>query len=129
MLSRETAIALAEAGVVWQPRPGDRFMVRVDEMGEEVFQVSEMTVDVAHYPEGTHVRFNGTTEWALDSIELARTIWLPHEGQLRDLLGDRFASLVREGRSWVVTLDDERGRRDVCDEDVEEAYAQAVLSL
>ena len=37
--------------------------------------------------------FNGTTEWALDSIEVDEAVWLPLEHQLRDLLGDAFVSL------------------------------------
>ncbi|MFC5272404.1 hypothetical protein [Brachybacterium sacelli] len=31
-------------------------------------------------------RFNGTTEWALDSVEQHEAIWIPREDQLRTAL-------------------------------------------
>ena len=36
---------------------------------------------------GDVIGFNGTTEWALDSIELDHVLWLPREDQLRELMG------------------------------------------
>jgi hypothetical protein len=39
--------------------------------------------------------FNGTTEWALDSVAADDALWLPREDQLRELLGGTFVSLTR----------------------------------
>ena len=49
-----------------------------------------MVVEVVDTPLGAVLAFNGTTEWALDSIEVDEAVWLPLEHQLRDLLGDAF---------------------------------------
>ena len=53
--------------------------------------------------------FNGTVEWALDSIVKDQVVWVPNEGQLRELLGKEFIALYREddGRhSCVARIDD-----------------------
>ena len=39
------------------------------------------------------IGFNGTTEWALDSVELQHSVWLPSETQLRELLAGTFRAL------------------------------------
>ena len=67
-----------------------------------------MTVDVAETPAGPLIRFNGTTEWALDSVAADEVLWIPWEHQLRALLGDRFAGMERvpgavEGYAVVLT--------------------------
>lgn len=110
-------------GRPWTPRPGDRFTIPGRDL-DGVFVLAEMTIEVEHLPSGPLVKFNGTTEWALDSIPASDVLWIPWEHQLRDLLGDSFDSLARTSQGWVVTLTD--GSRHL-DDDVESAYARAVL--
>ena len=110
-------------GRPWDPSPGDRFTIPGHDL-DQVFVVAEMTIEVEDLPSGRHVRFNGTTEWALDQIAAAEVLWLPWEHQLRALLGGAFLSLARVGAAWVVTLAD--GTSYEAD-DVETAYALAVL--
>ena len=110
-------------GRPWDPAPGDRFTIPGRDL-DQVFVLAEMTIDVEDLPSGRHVRFNGTTEWALDQIAAAEVLWLPWEHQLREMLGDDFLSLARVDGSWVVTLAD--GASYAAD-DVETAYAFAVL--
>ncbi|QZY29654.1 pilus assembly protein CpaE [Nocardioides coralli] len=114
---------LRSQGREWEPADGDRFVIPGRDL-DQVFVVAEMTIEVQEM--GTHrlVCFNGTTEWALDSILVEEVLWLPWEHQLRELLGDRFLSLAAHGDAFVVTLTD--GTRVVHD-DVEEAYAEALL--
>ena len=77
-------------------------------MDTEVFMLSEMTVEV-HGPGDRRVfGFNGTTEWALDSVEERDAVWLPREGQLRELLAGTFRALRRADGQWQV---DDRGER------------------
>lgn len=65
--------------------------------------VSHMVVEVIDLPTGPVLGFNGTTEWALDSIAQAEVVWLPRENQLRELLGQAFVALeARPGGSVVV---------------------------
>ncbi|MEJ3657307.1 pilus assembly protein CpaE [Actinomycetes bacterium KLBMP 9759] len=125
MISVELALRLKAAGLSWTPSSGDRFVIANRGMDTEVFVVSELTIDVHEAPTGRLIRFNGTTEWALDSVEQDAAVWLPHEGQLREALGGRFARLEPVGDGYAVVLGD--GSRHV-DTDAERAYARAVLA-
>jgi hypothetical protein len=95
MISTELAVALRDAGLVWHPRSGDRFQLDEPEFDADVFTVSEMTIEPREYPTGRILAFNGTTEWALDSVALEDALWLPHEHQLRELLRGAFRTLRR----------------------------------
>ena len=132
MLTIDLARRLADAGLVWEPSSGDRFVVPVKGMEHDVFVISEITVDVHHFKTGDVIGFNGTTEWALDSVEQDKVVWLPREDQLRELLGDAFVSLEGlEGLEggYAVTIRGSRGdlERHV-DIDAERAYARAVVA-
>ena len=128
MLSLDLARRLSAAGLSWQPRSGDRFVVPVDGMEEEVFVISDLTVDVHHFATGDVIGFNGTTEWALDSVEQSKVVWLPREEQLRDLLGEAFVALERlDGGFAVVVRDAEGAEERHVDIDAERAYARALL--
>ena len=73
--------------------------------------------------------FNGTTEWALDSVAVEDALWLPREDQLRDLLRGAFRCLDRTDDAYVVTAvidGDERRYESVS---APEAYGLAVLAL
>jgi len=104
MITVELAGRLLAAGLVWDPVAGDRFVVPGRGMDDEVFVVSQMTVDVHEFPQGRVIGFNGTTEWAMDSLELTEVLWMPAEGRLRAELGWRFGGLRRDGQDWVVTV-------------------------
>lgn len=125
MITAELARAIAAAGVMWQPRAGDRFVIEAEQLTDEVFWVSDLTVEVHTYGGQPVLGFNGTTEWALDSVSLDQAVWLPREDQLRELIGDRLVSLTRTGDEWVVTTTGGEGRHV----DVECAYAAALLVL
>lgn len=88
------AAALRDAGLRWHPTAGDRFVVTDGTLDGDVFTVSDMVVEVLGEGSGAAVLgFNGTTEWALDSVPLDAALWLPREGQLRRLLGPSFRRL------------------------------------
>jgi hypothetical protein len=130
MISVELALRLREAGLEWTPASGDRFVIPGREMDADVFVVSELTIDVHQAPTGPLIRFNGTTEWALDSVPQEAVVWLPHEGQLREALGSRFRRLEPIGDGFAVVVDGVggAGERHV-DVDAERAYARALLSV
>ncbi|HET7398048.1 MAG TPA: hypothetical protein VFJ94_05955 [Intrasporangium sp.] len=129
MITVELARRLLAGGVLWEPRPGDRFAIDQPTMAGEVFWISELTIDVHTFHGQPLLGFNGTTEWALDSVTLDAAVWLPREDQLRELLGSRFRRLSWTGSAWTVTLLDDGGPVDFTDADVECAYARALLSL
>ncbi len=126
MITRELAVELARRGLAWRPASGDRFHVPDRDLDDEVFVVSGMSIEVSDLPSGTEMRFNGTVEWALDSIAQAEVIWLPHEGQMREVLGDRFLRLESVTGGYAVVLTGEQRHVDI---DAERAYARALLSV
>lgn len=130
MISLPVARALREAGLTWTPARGDRFVVPDKGMDDDVFVLSDMTIEVHSFPTGPVIGFNGTTEWALDSVEQDKVVWLPREDQLRELIGDAFVALERLDGGYAVTIrgqDDDLQRH--VDIDAERAYARAVAAL
>ena len=80
------------------------------------------------FENGNVIGFNGTTEWALDSVEQDDVVWLPREEQLRDLLGAAFVRLEQVTGGYAVTATAGNGEdRRFVDIDAERAYARALL--
>jgi hypothetical protein len=136
MISAPLARSLRAAGLRWTPDDGDRFVIdSTDEAGEHplegsVFTISEMTIEEHRYETGSVLGFNGTTEWALDSVALEDALWLPAEHQLRDALAATFRSLSRHGDgSFEVTVELPDGEHRFTDDDPAEAYGAALLAL
>ncbi len=114
------AVRLRDAGLAWKPAPGDRFVIPDRDMDDDVFVISDMTIEVY----GSVIGFNGTTEWALDDVAKDEVVWLPREDQLRELLGTGFRRLERTDRGYrVVTTESAFGG-----ESAEEAYGEALLA-
>jgi hypothetical protein len=130
MISSELAHQLQNAGLRWHPASGDSFRIDTAEFDAEVFTVSEMTIEAHEFDTGTILGFNGTTEWALDSVAIEHALWLPREDQLRDLLGASFRSLTRspDGRYRVLIVSGDRDSTFEADEPAA-AYAQALIAL
>jgi hypothetical protein len=129
MISLDLARRLRDAGLSWTPTAGDRFVVADRDMDTDVFVVSDMVVEVHDHPTGQILAFNGTTEWALDSIEAQEVVWLPDESQLRDLLGEQFQQLESVPGGFVVVLEVDGQQMRHVDVDAERAYARALLGL
>jgi hypothetical protein len=129
MISVGLARRLRDGGLRWDPAPGDRFVVADRDMDDEVFTLSEMTVDVHKHPTGPVIGFNGTVEWALDSVEARDTVWLPSETQLRERLGGTFRMLTRGPTGWRVDLEVAGRPAQVEHPDAAEAYGLALLRL
>ncbi|MFC3687756.1 pilus assembly protein CpaE [Aquipuribacter hungaricus] len=127
---------LRETGLRWDPTVGDRFVLADRDMDAEVFVVSDMVADVHQFPSGPVIGFNGTVEWALDSVGTEQTLWLPSEEQLRRLLGGTFRRLERAAGAdgddrlqvTVVLPGDEQETTEHAGTAVE-AYAAALLRL
>jgi hypothetical protein len=120
---------LREAGLGWIPESGDQFCLDTTEFEGEVFTVSDMTIEPHDYDTGTILGFNGTTEWALDSVALEKTLWLPREDQLRELLGSTFSFLLRVDDMWVVEIDRGGQKLRFDATTAPDAYALAVLGV
>lgn len=135
MISQRLAADLREAGLRWIPAAGDRFVIPQPGLDDEVFTLSEMTIEAREHPTGTILGFNGTTEWALDSVAMDEALWMPREDQLRELLGGTFVSLAREsqddgeGHQYTVTTRAEDGEQQFSDASAVEAYGFALRAL
>lgn len=127
MITLDLAHALHGAGLQWQPADGDRFVVRDRDLDDQVFLISEMTVDVRSVPSGRLIAFNGTVEWALDSIMDTEAVWLPNESQLRELVAERFLSLTRVDGAWRCEVHVGGERVGFQDSEAAEAYGKALL--
>ncbi|MBW3604861.1 MAG: pilus assembly protein CpaE [Actinobacteria bacterium] len=127
MISVNLARELRDAGLRWEPASGDQFVIPDRDLDDRVFSISEMTIDVRSSPVGRLIAFNGTVEWALDSIMQREVIWMPSEGQLRDLLGDRFIALERVPAGLRCVVDFDGHRMEYVDANAANAYGRAVL--
>ena len=126
MITSELARALRDSGLVWHPKAGDAFLIDRVEADGDVFILSDMTVEAHEFSTGTVLGFNGTTEWALDSVAIEDALWLPHEHQLRSALGSTFRSLAA---GYTVTVEFEGLERSFDGPDASIAYARALLAL
>ena len=129
MISLELARKLAAGGVRWEPAEGDRFAIPDKGMDATVFVVATMVVDVVGTSGRNLLRFNGTVEWALDSILQEEVVWLPAEEQLRGLLGGAFASLSRDDAGYRVDLQVAGRALAASAAGAADAYARALLLL
>jgi hypothetical protein len=120
---------LKEAGLVWKPGSGDRFAIPDRGLDDQVFVLSHMTIEVHSLPEGRVIGFNGTTEWAMDDLEIEEALWLPREDQLRELLGGTFRALRRAEPGYEVEMDLLGETRTFAAAAAEDAYAAALLHL
>lgn len=103
VISRDLAARLTPH-LDWKPENGDRFFIPRPEIADSVFTVSDMVVELVVRDGESRFHFNGTVEWALDSVESDEVVWLPREEQLRELLGTYFLSLDASGEGFVVTV-------------------------
>ena len=129
MISTELAAKLSDAGLVWTPVDGDQFRLRAPALRDEVFTVSTMTIEAHEYSTGTILGFNGTTEWALDSVAIDDALWLPREDQLRALLRSSFHTLRHSDGAYEVEVELLGQPRVFTAPEPTEAYGRALLEL
>jgi len=127
VISRELATQLSPY-LDWMPANGDQFFIPKPEISDSVFLVSDMVVELIVREGQSRFHFNGTVEWALDSVESADVVWLPREDQLRDLLGSYFLSLDASPGGFIVTVSGPgRAHHTEPEAEAADAYARALL--
>ena len=129
MISRDLAQRLSSL-VTWQPENSDRFFIPRPEIADSVFTVSDMVVELRQHNGHSTFHFNGTTEWALDSVETEDAVWLPREDQLRAQLAEGFLSLDKTSEGYVVAFRGPAGADHTENTaEAEDAYALALLQV
>ena len=86
MITTDTAKKLKHAGLPWQPKSDDCFIVPDRGLDDQLFVLNNMTIQYAILQGHPAITFNGATEWALDYIFQIEALWLPRESQLRELI-------------------------------------------
>ena len=133
MITIELGRALRRAGLIWQPGEGDRFAVPDTELDDTVFTISALPALVHRLADGPAAAFYGSAEWALDYVMLQEAVWLPHEGQLRDLLAEEVGPdapllLERIASGYRCETEIGGGLRGFSAATAEEAYAAALIA-
>jgi hypothetical protein len=130
IISDDLARRLRDAGLTWHPASGDRFRIEAELLSDSIFTLSDMTIEAHQFGSGTVLGFNGTTEWALDSVAVEDALWLPREDQLRALLGGTFRSLAADDRGFHVHIVQPDGvARTFTAAQASDAYGLALLDL
>lgn len=120
---------LRDAGLAWTPAEGDRFVIPGTELDDRVFLIAPMVVEIRTVGSTRLIAFNGTTEWALDSVLASEALWLPGETDLRRALGERFVALRREEARWVVEASIDGATVPFAHPDAVGAFAVALLEV
>lgn len=130
MISVTAARRLKDAGLKWEPKLHDFFAIPDRDLDGRRFVMSDMSIDVEHIAGYGTLMFNGAVEWSLDYIFRDEVIWLPTEGQLREMLGERLLSLNRtdDGYEAEITAGDDASTSFAAP-DAADAYAAALLSI
>lgn len=136
MISREMAVRLKVAGIRWEPAQGDRFALLDRDLDDRLFVVNDMATVIELLQGMPAVTFHGSPEWALDYVLLADAVWLPDEGQLRQLVHDILAlhaepmyDLFYADGEFVCRLEWKGAALAFRSPDASDAYAEALLHL
>jgi hypothetical protein len=133
VISRQLAADLRDAGLTWSPAKGDWFVIPDHGLDQLEFVVSDMVIETRRMALGRQMlAFNGTTEWAMDTLAASEALWLPREDQLREVLGEAFIGLEHipgETPGFAVSTLIGNSEERFVDIAVEEAYARAALAL
>jgi hypothetical protein len=129
MISVELARQLQGQKLEWTPKLHDKFMIPDRDLGDQVFVIAELTIDVEELDGHATIMFNGAVEWSLDYIFSQEVVWLPSEEQLRDLLGASFVTLTRGDGGFRCEIDVDGMTVVFSAADASDAYGQALLHL
>jgi hypothetical protein len=133
VISRELAADLRDAGLTWTPAKGDWFVIPGRGLDDLEFVVSDMVVETRRMAfDRQLLAFNGTTEWAMDTLAASDALWLPREDQLRKVLGEAFVGLeylAGETPGYAVSVLVGDVERRFVDIEPATAYARAALAL
>lgn len=132
MISVELAQRLRQAGLVWRPAEGDRFVLPDRQMDAQVFVLTAQPALIQLYNGSPVVTFHGSSEWALDYVFLSEALWLPTETQLREALAAALTpeaplGLERAPQGYRCTFGYADRPREASAADAETAYALALL--
>lgn len=131
MLSLQTAAALKNAGLKWEPKLLDTFIVPDVGLDERIFVLTDLMAEVSILKGWPAITFHGVVEWALDYVLQTEVVWIPREDQLRTLVEDKTSkiNLISQDGSYTCTI--KRGSLEQVfkADSAAEAYAAGLLFL
>lgn len=131
MLSLTLAKQLKKAGLDWQPRHHDVFIIPDRGLDDHPFVLTDVMAYIELFGGSPIVTFHGTAEWALDFVLQAEAVWIPSEAQLHDLIreyGVTFVlSMAPAGFRCEISRDDASMAFEAAD--AADAYGSALLHL
>lgn len=130
MLSLETAQALKNAGLQWEPQLHDTFLIPEAGLDERRFILTDMMSEMTVLKGWPAITFHGVVEWALDYVLQTETVWVPREDQLRSLVEaqvDQLQLTAADNYRCTIWWQDEEHIFTAAD--ASEAYAIALLFL
>jgi hypothetical protein len=136
MIALELARELKRAGLIWQPKALDTFMIPDRDLDDKTFVLTDMAVRVEMLQGFPTIMFQGAYEWALDYIWVREVVWIPSEAQLREQIAVRLRKeqqpafrLTGTPGGYVCEIRD-RGRYQTFEgKDAGTAYARTLLYL
>lgn len=136
MIPLNMAIALKNAGLVWQADIHDFFSIPDRNLDERAFVISDLMANLDIFRGWPVVTFHGTAEWALDYILTREVVWMPTENQLRQEVetilrqqGEAMMQLTLRPDGYQCTITHHRTPFTFVADTAEEAYAQVLLYL
>ncbi|HMO55991.1 MAG TPA: hypothetical protein PKA05_03605 [Roseiflexaceae bacterium] len=134
MIPLELAAELRRAGLHWQPRERDCFVIPDRELDDQVFVLSQLTALLSLLHGQPAITFHGSSEWALDYLMTTDAIWLPSETQLRELIErligpQGMLSLVCSGGGYRCSVSGDTGKHEASGSSAEDAYGRALLAI
>ncbi len=131
VISVALARRLKAAGLEWQPRLHDFFMIPDTHFEARKFVITDVQAELELYRGTPMVTFHGALEWALDHVQQQDVVWLPTEAQVREALADRVDRFKLErgpaGYTCTIMLADQTLVYTA--ENGGDAYAEALLNL
>lgn len=124
------AIALKQAGLIWNPALHDFFTIADIGLDDRVFVLTDMMAQNEVLKGTNAITFNGAVEWALDFVLVSEAVWVPTEAQLRAQLQEmsqRFELKITETTELTVYTAEEP--RVFQADSVPSVYAKALLAL
>ena len=85
-VSLDLARELKQAGLEWRPALHDRFAIPDRGLDDRVFVIGDLLSTLQSVQGRQVVSFHGSLEWALDSLVTSEVVWVPSEGQLREMV-------------------------------------------
>lgn len=104
-LTLQLAKQLKAAGLSRDLEKNDFFGVPDRGLDDTIFVCTDMTITLETIQGEPMITFHGVSEWALDHVMMTEVVWLPTEGQLRELVAQHLVGQPEPVLTLLSTTD------------------------